>query len=96
MEAAAKSAHGAQSAHSAEVHVTLTVTDENGATQVEEKTIDGGPTPVPDLKSELGVPVESALWVVQRNGKKKQLGDHEKHNVKEGDRYEALVRGGVS
>ncbi len=92
MEAAATSAHNA----SVSVTVSLTVTDENGATQVEDKTIDGGPTRVPDLKAELGVPAESALWVVQRNGKKKQLADHETHNVKEGDRYEALVRGGVS
>lgn len=84
------------SAHKTDVHVSLTVTDENGATQVEDKTIDGGPTPVPELKSELGVPAESALWVVQKNGKKKQLADHQTHNVKEGDRYEALVRGGVS
>jgi hypothetical protein len=90
MEAAARSAHNT------EVHVSLMITDENGAAQVVEQELDGGPTPVPDLKSELGVPAESALWVVQRNGKKKQLGDHETHNVKEGDRYEALVRGGVS
>ena len=90
MEAAAKSAHDA------EVHVSLTITDENGATQVVEEDVDGGPTPVTTLKSELGVPVEGALWVVDRNGKKKQLADHEKHNVKDGDRYEALVRGGVS
>jgi hypothetical protein len=34
--------------------------------------------------------------VITNAGKKHQLGDHEKHNVKEGDRYEALVRGGVS
>jgi uncharacterized protein GlcG (DUF336 family) len=64
MEAAAKSAHDA------DVSVSLTITDENGATQVEEEEIDGGPTPVTTLKAELGVPVESALWVVQRNGKK--------------------------
>jgi hypothetical protein len=82
--------------HNAEVEVSLTVTDENGVTQVENKTIDGGPTPVSELKTELGVPVESALWVVQRSGKKKQLADHETHNVKDGDRFEALVRGGVS
>ena len=83
-------------AHKASVEVSLTVTDENGSTQVVEDTVDGGPTPVQELKAELGVPVESALWVVQRNGKKKQLADHETHNVKAGDRFEALVRGGVS
>jgi sulfur carrier protein ThiS len=78
------------------VSVTITLTDENGESQTEEKAIEGGPTEVVALKAELGVPPESALWVVQRNGKKKQLADHAKHNVKEGDRYEALVRGGVS
>jgi len=24
------------------------------------------------------------------------LGDHEKHNVQEGDRYQAIVKGGIS
>ncbi len=76
--------------------VTLTLTDENGNSQTESKTIPGGPTKVTDLKAELGVPAESALWVIQKSGKKKQLGDHETHNVKEGDHYEAIVKGGVS
>jgi hypothetical protein len=78
------------------VTVTLTITDENGNAQTEDKTISGGPTKVMDLKAELGVPAESALWVIQKSGKKKQLGDHETHNVKDGDRYEAIVKGGVS
>ena len=78
------------------VTVALTITDENGNSQTEEKNIPGGSTKVTDLKAELGVPAESALWVIAKSGKKKQLGDHEAHNVKEGDRYEALVRGGVS
>ncbi|MGH2738910.1 MAG: hypothetical protein ACRDH6_00250 [Actinomycetota bacterium] len=78
------------------VTVTLTLTDAEGNTQTDEKAIPGGPTKVSHLKSELGVPTESALWVIQKSGKKKQLADHETHNVKEGDRYEALVRGGVS
>jgi hypothetical protein len=78
------------------VTVTLTLSDENGNTQTENKTIPGGPTKVDTLKAELGVPAETALWVINPAGKKHQLGDHETHNVKEGDRYEALVRGGVS
>jgi hypothetical protein len=82
--------------HRTLVTVALTLTDENGNTQTEEKNIPGGPTKVTDLKAELGVPAESALWVIQKSGKKKQLGDHETHDVKEGDHYEALVRGGVS
>jgi hypothetical protein len=82
--------------HDAVVTVVLAVTDDNGNTQSEDKTIPGGPTKVEELKTELGVPAASALWVIDKAGKKKQLGDHETHDVKEGDRYEALVRGGVS
>lgn len=78
------------------VTVALTITDENGNSQTDEKSIPGGPTKVTDLKAELGVPAESALWVIAKSGKKKQLGDHETHNVKQNDRYEAIVRGGVS
>lgn len=78
------------------VTVVLTITDENGNTQTEKKSIPGGPTKVTELKAELGVPAESALWVIANAGKKKQLGDHETHNVKQDDQYEALVRGGVS
>jgi hypothetical protein len=82
--------------HQALVTVVLTITDENGQTQTEYKSIPGGSTKVVELKARLGVPPESALWVIAKSGKKKQLGDHERHNVKEDDRYEALVRGGVS
>lgn len=80
----------------APVTVTLTVTDENGNTQDVEKTIPGGPTKVTELKAELGVPEPNALWVIESSGKKHQLGDHETHDVKEGDHYEAFIRGGVS
>lgn len=82
--------------HRAAVTVVLTITDENGDTQTEDRTIPGGPTKVEELKAELGIAEASALWVIDKSGKKKQLGDHETHDVKEGDRYEALVRGGVS
>jgi hypothetical protein len=78
------------------ITVSLTITDENGNSQTQEARIPGGPTKVTDLKADLGVPAESALWVIAKSGKKKQLGDHETHNVKQDDRYEALVRGGVS
>jgi len=78
------------------VTVTINVTDENGDTDTITKTIPGGPTKVTDLKAELGVPAESALWVIDKHGKKRQLGDHVTEVVKEGDRYEAIVRGGVS
>jgi hypothetical protein len=78
------------------VSVTLTISDENGSTQTETKSLRGGPTKVVELKAELGVPEESVLWVIEKSGKKHQLGDHETHDVEEGDRFEALVRGGVS
>ena len=78
------------------VTITLTLTGDNGESVTETKTVQGGPTDVVELKDKLGIASDSALWVVQRNGKKKQLADHEKHNVKDGDHYEALVRGGVS
>jgi len=78
------------------VNVTLTLTGQDGTTQTEEKKIEEGPTKVTTLKQELGIAEADALWVVNRHGKKKPLGDHETHDVEEGDRYEALVRGGVS
>jgi hypothetical protein len=80
-----------------QVDVTIGVTDEDtGETQTNTLTIPGGPTPVPELKAELGIEGASALWVVERNGKKKALSDHQEQNVKEGDHYEAIVKGGVS
>lgn len=78
------------------VTVTLVLSDPQGNTQIEDKSIAAGPTNVTELKGELGVPPESALWLISKTEKKKQLGDHETHNVKAGDRYEALVRGGIS
>lgn len=78
------------------VAVTLTITNQGGETQTETKTLESGPTGVTALKSELGVPPDSALWLIEGDGKKRPLGDHETVNVKEGDHFEALVRGGVS
>jgi hypothetical protein len=78
------------------VTVTLVLTDPDGNTQTEDKNIADGPTKTTELKTELGVPEETALWVIDKAGKKKQLGDHESHDVKAGDRFEALVRGGIS
>jgi len=48
------------------------------------------------VTAELGIAAGDALWVVEKSGKKKALADHETHNVKEGDHFEALVKGGVS
>jgi hypothetical protein len=82
--------------HSDLATVTMTVTDENGNSQTEIESIPEGATKVTELKAELGVPAESALWLISKAGQKRQLGDHETHNVEEGDHYEAIVRGGVS
>ena len=78
------------------VEVTLTLVDAEGNAQTESKHIAGGPTKVTQLKAELGVAAKDALWVIEKSRKKKQLGDHETHDVKEDDHYEAIVKGGVS
>jgi len=82
--------------HAKSVTVTLVVTDPDGGTQTIESTIPGGPTKVPELKAKLGVPAEASLWVVRRGGKPTQLVDHATHNVKARDRFETVVKGGVS
>lgn len=79
------------------VEVTEGITDEDtGDSQTKTLEIEGGPTPVSELKAELGIQGAKALWVVEKNGKKKALSDHETHNVKAGDHFEAIVKGGVS
>jgi streptogramin lyase len=78
------------------VTVTIGVTDPNtGDSQTVEATIPGGPTPVPELKATLQIAPDSSLWVI-KNGRKKVLADHEKHNVKAGDHFEAISKGGIS
>ncbi|MHB8469030.1 MAG: hypothetical protein ACYDCH_04640 [Gaiellaceae bacterium] len=90
MEAAQNPQHGL-------VEVTEGITDEEtGDSQTKTLEIEGGPTPVPELKAELGIQGAKALWVVEKNGKKKALSDHETHNVKAGDHFEAIVKGGIS
>ena len=79
-----------------QVTVVLMLSDEQGNSQEQSFTLDSGPIKVSGLKALLGVPAESSLWVIQKNGKRKQLADHQNHNVKEGDRFEALVKGGIS
>jgi hypothetical protein len=78
------------------VKVTITITDPEGASETREVSIPSGPRKVPELKSELGVPPEASLWVLRGNDKPKQLVDHATHNVKAGDRFETVVKGGVS
>lgn len=83
-------------AHRHLVEVSLETTNEDGDTQTTTFTIESGPTKVTALKTELGIAEADPLWVIKKDGKRKQLGDHETHDVKEGDRYQALVKGGVS
>jgi len=79
------------------VTVTLITVDEQTGEKVsEERRIPKGKTEVPILKQELGVAAELSLWVIERNGRRKRLVDHETHNVKEGDRFEVIRPGGVS
>ncbi len=82
--------------HDKLVEVSLEVTDEDGNTESKTLEIPRGETEVAVLKTELGVPAEASLWVIRKNGKKKQLANHEKHDVKEGDRYQTVIPGGVS
>ncbi len=79
------------------VVVTLLVTDPTtGETQTLDLTIPSGPTKVPELKAELGVPAVASLWLARPGGKPIQLVDHASHDVKAGDTYETVVKGGVS
>jgi hypothetical protein len=78
------------------VEVSLEITNEAGESETSTLTVESGPTEVTTLKSELGIAEDASLWVIKKDGKKKPLGDHETHDVKQGDRYQALVRGGVS
>lgn len=84
-----------QDRHDKLVTVTLTITDDQGNTTTIEREIAEGPTPVPTLKEELGVSAADSLFIV-KHGKPKMLADHEKHNVKEGDHFEVVSKGGVS
>ncbi len=82
--------------HRHTVAVTLEITAEDGETQTVPKEIESGSTEVATLKTELGVAEELSLWVIRKNGTKKLLAGHEKHDVREGDRYQTIIPGGVS
>jgi hypothetical protein len=77
------------------VTVTVTIDDPEGGSTNEDISIPSGSTPVTTLKQELGVPAEESLFLV-REGKRQLLADHEHHNVKAGDHYEYVGKGGVS
>jgi hypothetical protein len=78
------------------VEVSLELTDQEGNEETRTLELPRGETPVPTLKQELGLVETDPLWVIKKDGKRKPLGDHEKHDVKEGDRYQAIVKGGIS
>jgi hypothetical protein len=79
------------------VEVTLVVDDEQtGESKSEMKEVPKGETTVTALKEELGVPAELALWVIRKDGKRKQLADHQSHEVKAGDTFMVITRGGIS
>jgi hypothetical protein len=79
------------------VEVTIEVTDEeNGETQTSTHQIPRGETPVPTLEAELGITDVEQLWVIKKDGTRKPLASHEKTNVRAGDRYQAVVKGGIS
>jgi hypothetical protein len=78
------------------VEVTISITSADGETTTTTKEITSGNTKVSEIKVELEVPAEDTLWVINEKGKKHQLNDNGRHEVKAGDHYEAIPRGGVS
>jgi hypothetical protein len=79
------------------VSVTLLTIDPGSGDQVEQgEEVAKGKTEVEDLKQELEVPAELSLWVIDKDGQRVRLGDHESYNVKEGDRFVVLSPGGIS
>ena len=78
------------------VEVYLELSDQEGNEETRTFELPRGKTEVIVLKQELGLEEKSPLWVIKKDGKRKPLGNHEEHEVKEGDRYRAIVKGGVS
>jgi hypothetical protein len=79
------------------VEVTIEETDEEtGETQTTTHEIPRGETPVPTLEAELGITEVEQLWVIKKDGARKPLASHEKTDVQAGDRYQAVVKGGIS
>src|SRR5271155_3643712 len=79
------------------VEVTIEETDEEtGETQTTTHQIPRGETTVPTLETELGITEVEQLWVIKKDGTRKPLAGHEKTDVQAGDRYQAVVKGGIS
>lgn len=81
--------------HEVTVFVTL-IDDETGESHEEDKQVESGETGVVRIKEELGVPEASGLWVQKGDGRSHQLADHVTHDVREGEHFDVIVRGGVS
>jgi hypothetical protein len=80
-----------------EVTVFVTVVDDaTNESHEQDRQIESGATKVELIKEELGVPAASALWVLGGDGRSHQLADHSDYDVREGDRFDVIVRGGVS
>jgi hypothetical protein len=77
------------------VEVTITITDADGNTSTQTKEIPEGATEVATLKQELGVAEADSLFLL-KDGKRRLLADHTKHNVKADDHFEVIGKGGVS
>jgi hypothetical protein len=83
--------------HRHEVTVFVTVlNDETGESHEEDNQVESGETKVVRIKAELGVLEASALWVQKGDGRSHQLADHVTYDVREGDHFDVIVRGGVS
>ena len=86
-----------QDDHRHEVTVFVTVIDDDtGESHEEDKQVESGETKVVRIKEELAVPEASALWVQGADDRSHQLADHVSYDVREGDRFDVIVRGGVS
>jgi hypothetical protein len=80
-----------------EVTVFVTMVDDaTGESHEEDKQVESGETKVERIKDEVGVPAASGLWVLRGDGRSHQLADHVDYDVREGDHFEVIVRGGVS
>ena len=65
-------------------------------TQTTAHQIPRGETAVPTLETELGITEVEQLWVIKKDGTRKPLASHEKTDVQARDRYQAVVKGGIS
>jgi hypothetical protein len=83
--------------HTRQVTVFVNLLDEeSGDSREVDKQVESGETKVTRIKEELGVAEASALWVQKSDGRSDPLADHVSYDVREGDHFEVIFRGGVS